>query len=341
MGEGTVGEIGEIELVSRILNILAADAVGADVVRVGPGDDAAVLSCHGDVVVTTDSQHQGVHFQVGWIGAQQLGRRAIAVNASDLGAMGAQPTGFLAALALPRSVELTWVEDLARGLAEGARRYGATVVGGDVAAVTDHISINVTAVGERPRHAAAGRAGARPGHRLLMTGWPGRAAAGMRLLEANVAPPDEAARRCVDAFREPMPPVQFGIAAVRHGLVAAMLDVSDGIALDLRRLCRSSRVGARLDAAALRGDETLAAVAARLSLDPTQLLLAGGEDYELLCAAGDSAVDELLDLAEEHGVTARVLGTVVDADEGLSVVDDGVTAPLPEGGWDPFGERRG
>ena len=149
MARLTVSDLGEVELVEQILDKLS---VPNSDVQIGPGDDAAVLGIGGSVVLTTDSQHEGIHYFAEWIAPEVLGRRAIAVNASDLGAMGARPRGFLVALALPISTELDWVISLAEGLREGAERFGASILGGDVAAVADRVSINVTALGEIERN---------------------------------------------------------------------------------------------------------------------------------------------------------------------------------------------
>lgn len=340
MAGRTIGEVGEIELVGRILTILASgtDNSASTLVRVGPGDDAAILACDGSVVLSTDSQHEGVHFRREWITAQQLGRRAVAVSASDLGAMGAQPTGFLVALALPPETDLEWVEALALGLRDGAHRYGASIVGGDVAGVPGRISINVTAVGEGPQGPGGGRAGAAPGQQFFVTGWPGRAAAGRRILQAGG---DEgyqggAAQACVRAFVDPDPPVEFGVAAVRGGLVAAMMDISDGVAIDLGRLCGASGVGAELDGEALFADPLLDAVAADPPLDVRSCVLGGGEDYELLCAVADVHVAVFSELAVDHGVEVRAIGRAVVSRHGVTLTHEGRREPLEQSGWDHF-----
>ena len=137
-------------------------------VRVGPGDDAAVSAAvGGSVVLTTDSQHEGVHFRHEWISAEMLGRRAIAVNASDLAAMGATPIGFLVSLALPGDTPVDWVERLASSMGQAAVRIGATVAGGDVVRVGGKVAINVTAVGECDVDSMVRRVGA---VRLRVTG---------------------------------------------------------------------------------------------------------------------------------------------------------------------------
>jgi thiamine-monophosphate kinase len=333
-----VAQLGEIGLVERIVEILVdgVDPSHASGVVVGPGDDAAVLACEGDVVITTDSQHEGVHFERSWIEAAQLGRRAIAVNASDLGAMGARPLGFVVAVAMPGHTPVSWAEDLARGLRDGAKRYSASIVGGDIAAVPGGVAINVSAVGQRPRSVITSRSGAAPGQRLYVTGWPGRAAAGRALLGAGGTAPDDDARRCIDAYRDPDPPVAFAMAAAARGLLAAVMDVSDGIGIDLGRMCRASGVSAELDGVALLADEVLAAVAVARSLDAARLVLGGGEDYELLCAVATEHVAALHELAAEHSVTLRDIGTVVDAAREITVLRDGRREPLQDGGWEHF-----
>lgn len=352
MADRTLAEVGEVGLVDRILEVLGGgESAANDAVRVGPGDDAAVLRCDGDVVVTTDAQHERVHFERAWIAPRDLGARAIAVNASDLGAMGARPRGFVVALALPPSIELEWVVRLAEGLRDGARALGGEVVGGDVAAVAaedNALAINVTAVGFRGTNVDAGRHRARPGQRIFLTGWPGRAAAGRELLrtraeragggprERDAVGFDGAAARCVAAFRRPAPPVALGVAAAEQGLVAAMMDVSDGVGIDLRRLCRASGVGARLDAERLLDDETLGTVAREHDLDHQALVIGGGEDYELLCTVEADNVAGFRALAAGHGVRLQAIGAVVDAVEGLTLRSGDRDEPLPAVGWDHF-----
>jgi thiamine-monophosphate kinase len=331
----TVADMGEIELVTAIMEVLA-DAPDGSSVRVGPGNDAAVLSCAGDVVLTTDSQHETVHFETRWMDARQLGLRAIAINASDLGAMGARPTGFLVALALPKATEVDWVLGLAEGLRDGARRYDGSIIGGDVAAVEGAISINVTAAGERAPGLRAGRDGARSGDELWVTGWLGRAAAGRQLLQSVSVELGDDALACVRAFVDPAPPVRFGVELVEAELVAAMMDISDGLAIDLHRLCRASGVGARLEATRLFDDPTLAAAAQRHGLDRRDCVLGGGEDYELLCAVRADAAGDFQRAAKRHDVAARSIGEVVAPGEGITLLEDGGAESLESSGWDHF-----
>jgi thiamine-monophosphate kinase len=392
-----VREIGEVELVERILAILdggASSVAGGEVregarVVVGPGDDAAVLAAGGDVVVTTDSQHEGVHFERRWMSPEALGRRAIAVNASDVGAMGGEPLGFLVALALPGDTHVAWVEALAAGLAAGAARWGGRVIGGDVARLEERVSINVTAVGRMPPGVApVRRSGAAEGDLCWVSGRPGRAAAGRTLLAAgyrldgdgldtaavgegpavemgrsavagrgSLARNGEAAKgaiRCIRAFIDPQPPVGLGAALARDGLAAAMIDLSDGTGIDLRRLCEASGVGACLDAEALLADPVLETLAAALEgsgaahdstgagtgSDPgagvERWILAGGEDYQLLGAVAEGNREALVGAARRAGFEVRIVGRFTAAAEGLQLARGGVLEALAAGGWDHF-----
>ena len=202
----------------------------------------------------------------------------------------------------------------------GAERVGAAIIGGDVAGVPGNVSINVTAVGECDQGSEfVRRSGARPGDRMYVTGWPGRAAAGRRLLLAGhrlencrsegvsdatssaagdkgvaTAPPAaSAAQACLRAFLDPMPPVSFGGEVARRGHVGAMMDISDGIGIDLGRMCRASNTGAVLAAAPLFDDPVLRRMAADFDIDVRACVLGGGDDYELLCAVREADAGRL------------------------------------------------
>lgn len=353
----TLGEIGEVALVKHLLDILGVGRGPEDdgaVVAVGPGDDAAILRTAGDVVLSTDSQHEAVHFRHDWIEPIALGRRVIAVNASDIGAMGATPRGFLVALALPPQTELGWAEQLARGLQEGAARFDAVILGGDVARVPERVGINVTAVGELDAGTdAVCRDGAVPASRCLVTGNPGRAAAGRDLLDAGYrlqdgrvespgsgdessAPETVAAiRACIGAYVDPAPPTAFGAAAAARGLVEAMIDVSDGTALDTWRICEASGIGATLDAEVLCDDAMLRTAAALTGSDIESWTLSGGDDYQLLCAVGAPHEAAFLSLAEQHGIAVRAIGEFTDV-PGLRISRGGEPTPFEPAGWDHF-----
>ena len=344
-----VGDIGELELVERIRTLLSYE--NNDVVC-GPGDDAAVVRAdEGLLVLTTDNQIEGVHFQLPWISPAMIGRRAVAINASDLDAMGASPRWSLCSLGLPDSTPVAWVEALLGGLRRGGEEFGCPVVGGDVYGHPERIAINMTLTGrlppgQQPIH----RRNARAGDSCWITGYPGRAAVGRQLLQGGYSlaassivlhhgqPADAAdlaaAEACLSAFLNPAPPVGFGGSLGKRGLVRAALDVSDGLTIDLGRLCRSSGVGVSVDTEILRADEMLRYWQQAGLGDMLDWILAGGEDYQLLCAVATDRASEFSSLAEESGVVARRIGDFV-ADRELTLWDSGKLVPW-RGGWDHF-----
>ena len=355
----TISDIGELALVDRILCLLSG--CRSDVL-LGPGDDGAVVDPGGrQLVLSTDSHHDGVHFRHQWTSPLDLGRRVLAVNVSDLGAMGADPLWGLVAFALPPSTSLNWVEDVARGLQSASEEFGCSIIGGDVTRVPERVGITVTVVGGLARgQAAVVRSGAQPGDLCWVTGAPGRAAAGRSLLssgyrllpaqagkggveiEFDGGPiPDagvvEDARRCLVAYLQPAPPVPFGVRVAGAGLANAMIDLSDGLGVDLMRLCRASDSGVMIDIEGLEERAELQRWQSEGLGSVREWVLGGGDDYQLLGASRPDAEEELLALAGELGVALNFIGAFLPAGEGCNLRSGGSAEPLVIRGWDHFG----
>ena len=323
--EETLGALGEAAVLRRILPRLP----GAPSAVIGPGDDAAVVRAPDRrMVVTTDTLVHGPDFRLAWSSAFQLGWKAAAVNLADVAAMGARPTALVVALAAPADTPAVWLERFADGLREGcaALAPGCGVVGGDLA-VSDTLQVAVTAFGDLEGRAPVLRSGARPGDVVAVCGALGAAAEGIALLFArgvdeHGAP--DAARAAVlrpefdavlDAQLAPSPPIAEGVAASLAG-ASAMMDVSDGLVLDARRLAEASGVVIDLDAAAIG----------------SRAALTGGEDHALLATFPPDAVPP-------RGF--RPIGGVRPADaSGPALHLDG--RPVGErGGWDPYADWDG
>jgi thiamine-monophosphate kinase len=293
-------------------------------VRIGPGDDAAVAARGaGDLVLTTDALVEGVHFRLDTTTPRDLGYKAIAVNLSDVAAMAGSPRYALCALTLSDAVDAAWVVELAGGMRECSDEFAVSLVGGNLVRGRD-ISIAVTVTGEVAPGRAVRRDGARPGHRLVVTGSLGGAAAGLRLASQRSWTDEER-----DALRRQVRPTpRVGEAAVlaSHG-ATSMIDVSDGLALDLSRVCAASGVGARLELA-------------RLPVHPAatrEEALGGGEDYELIAtlSSPEAVGSARAQLAEAFGVPLAEIGGIIG--EGLVAVgDDGDEGPLEPRGWEHF-----
>jgi thiamine-monophosphate kinase len=286
----------EFELIERFAR--PAPQGGAGVI-LGIGDDAALLRPPrgADLAVTVDAVVEGVHFGAGFA-PEDVGWKALAVNLSDLAAMGARPLWALCALAVPRGADPGRLLRVGRGLAACARRFGVALAGGNVTRAAE-LSLAVTAMGSLPRGRALRRDGARPGDRLVVSGSLGGAALGI-----HPRAPASARRR----QRRPEPRVELGRGLL--GLATACIDISDGLLQDLGHLARASGVGAVVRIGDLPLDPELARLAA---LDPRllELALAGGEDYELLAAVPAGRLGRARAAAARAGVRLAEIGEVV------------------------------
>jgi thiamine-monophosphate kinase len=329
----------EDELIAIMRKLLADDAPG---VRLGPGDDAALVDFGPHVgVLTADMMVEGVHFERMTTSPRDLGYKALATCVSDVAAMGGSPRYALVSLALPLDVEVPWIVELYGGLRDAAGEYAMSVVGGDTSRA-DAVVISVAVAGEVAMNAAVTRAGAGPGDRIVVTGVLGRAAGGLKLAQAPphdvaAAAASEWGRELLAAYSRPIARVGEGQTLAQSG-ATAMIDVSDGLALDLSRLSRESGVGAVLRLADLPIARGLQELRATLpDADPMDLALHGGEDYELLAAIPPDAVaSAAAKLRERFGTPLTEIGEIRLA-PGLSAIEgDGTERPLEPRGWDHF-----
>lgn len=329
----------EDQLVQAIRKVLSGDSPG---VIVGVGDDAAVVEpARHQGVLTTDMLVDGIHFDVERILPHDLGHKALAVNVSDLAAMGGSPRYALVSLGLPSDVEAAWVMELYGGVRQAAEEYGMAVVGGDTSRA-ERVTVAVTVTGEVPSGQAVTRGGARPGDRLVVTGFLGAAAGGLRLASGTTEEvrgrlSTEAGRALVASHQRPTARVGEGQELARAG-ATAMMDLSDGLALDLHRLCRESEVGARVWLDRIPVAPALRDLAGQLGVDPLDLALHGGEDYELLAVLPADAVGGARDrLAERFGTSLWEVGEVTDAGTGVVAIGtSGGERRLDPKGWDHF-----
>ncbi|MFC6878903.1 MULTISPECIES: thiamine-phosphate kinase [Actinomadura] len=310
---GTIGELGEFGLIGRLTGRLPQ---GGDV-RLGPGDDAAVIAApDGRVVATTDLLGEGRHFRLDWSGPYDIGRKAAAQNLADVVAMGARPTALLIGLALPAATDVGWAERLYDGLADECAVVGASVAGGDVVSAPE-ITIAVTALGDLGGRPPLTRSGARPGDLVAVRGALGHSAAGLHLLQ-NPGPGARTAaeQRLVQAHLRPVPPYEAGAEARELG-ATALLDVSDGLLQDLGHIAAASGVRIEVDSAAVPAPPFPGPERRRFALT-------GGEDHAFAGTFPATAVPP---------PSWTVVGKVR---EGRGVTLDG--AVQGPGGWDHFRE---
>jgi len=301
---------------------------GARILR-GIGDDAAVLSFQSKLLATCDALQEGIHFDWKYTPAHKLGRKALAVNLSDAAAMGGRPLWALLSLAVPASENKARVREFIRGLHSMARESGVSIVGGDTDRSPSGWKITITLLGEveRPIY----RSGAKPGDEVWVTGFLGCSALGLECLRTGMK-----ARKFVEAHLNPNPRVAAGLALSKSRLAHSMMDISDGLLLDLERLCQASRVGAELDWAAIPRATGFEELCRKLRKDPKTLALAGGEDYELLFTASVKNRNRLEALSKRIKLPFHRIGRIV-AGKVLRVLDEeGKTLKLSRKGYSHF-----
>jgi thiamine-monophosphate kinase len=298
---------GEDSLIARYFRPLATDP-GAFAL----GDDAAILRAMGeDIVVTTDAIVEGVHFLPD-DPPDSIAQKALRVNLSDLAAKGAAPAGFVLTLAL-RAAADPWLAAFARGLGADASRFGCPLLGGDTVSTPGPVMISITAFGRIAAGKMVRRSGAKPGDRVVVTGTIGDAVLGLDILRGGAvaaALADDAVAREMLVGRYRLPQPRHALAqAVREHADAAM-DVSDGLAGDLAKLCAASGVSAVIDVPGIPLSAAAATVLARRAAG-MEALVSGGDDYEILCAIPEDGFEAFAGAAGIAGVAVSSIGTVI------------------------------
>jgi len=324
----------EDDLIERIRRRVPSSVGGA--LQLGIGDDAAVLRPRGgEWVLTCDQFLENVHFLIDVHTPDSVGYKALARATSDIVAMGARPRIFLLSLALPAERTGRWLDDMLRGLSRAARRFGLRLAGGDTARSAGRpgpLALNLMVLGEVERGRAIGRAGARPGDAIFVTGRLGGAQLGLEIVLRRMYRRREF-RRLLRPHFYPSLAVDLGVWLSHERLASAMMDLSDGLSTDLARLCRASKVGARLsetDIPAVVVPPSLQ----KLGLQQLSLALHGGEDYGLLFTVPRRLAPRIPRVFRGTSITR--IGEVVAGREVRLVSEDGHAPRLIPRGWDHF-----
>lgn len=335
MKVSALGEFGLIDLLAEMISSTQDKSAAAyRKLVIGIGDDAAAWKSDTAMqLVTTDSLFQDVHFRLSTTPWYELGWKALAVNLSDIAAMGGVPQYALVSLALPPDTEVDDVKALYRGMIELAQRFEVALVGGDTCRAP-LVSITMTVLGNAKDKdgKVLTRSAALPGEKIAVTGALGVAAAGMEMLDKKLKFDAESSNQLRKAFLQPMPRVGEGQKLVELGVKTA-IDVSDGLVSDLQHICESSRVGARVEIDRI---PVAPAVRTHFSERALELAITGGEDYELLFTAND----ELIDKAKTAlSCPVTIIGEIVAEGSGNVVVVDEHGEPVRMGksGWEHFG----
>ncbi|SOD64570.1 thiamine-phosphate kinase [Streptomyces zhaozhouensis] len=326
--KGSVGALGEFGLIRELTSRIS----GTPAVRLGPGDDAAVVAAPDRrVVASTDILVEGSHFRRDWSTAYDVGRKAAAQNLADIAAMGATPSAVLLGLVLPAELPATWPVELMDGIRDECQVAGAGVAGGDVVR-GDTVIVSITALGDLAGREPLTRTGARPGDLVAVTGWLGWSAAGHAVLSRGFRSP----RAFVEAHRRPEPPYPAGPAGAALG-ATSMTDVSDGLIADLGHIAQGSKVRIDIASGALDMPAQMNDIGQAVGVDPLQWVLTGGEDHALVAT-----------FPPETKLPARwrVIGEVLPSrGRGAPTVPEGASPPRVTvdgepwenaGGWDHF-----
>lgn len=332
--------IGEFGLIRRIHEVLKQEGVENPGVTLGIGDDCASIKPREgfELLVTCDTAVEGRHFLTDFITPFDIGRRVMTMNISDIGAMGGRPLYALVSLGLKAETHVEDVEEMYRGFARELNPLGATIVGGNLTKMRETLFIDITLIGEIETGRAVRRSTAQPGDSILVTGHPGRAAAGLHLLLRKKGASALKKHPLVEAYNTPTHRAREGRAVALSGQVTAMIDTSDGFLADLSHICEESGVGANLVHKVLPISEDLHGAADELELDPYRLFLEESDDYELIITCPQRQVTRIKSaVAEVSDVSVTEVGRITDTkDEIWIAFPDGRQTKITPAGWDHF-----
>lgn len=328
-----ISELGEFELIDKIT---AGCICSPATVVQGIGDDAAVLlpSLRKLQLATADMLVENIHFTLATISPYQLGWKAVAVNLSDIAAMGGVPLHVLVSLGLPKNSSVAFVDELYAGMKEICHKFQVNIVGGDMVASPDAMVINVTALGEIEPARLVKRSGAQVGDLLLVTGTLGDSAGGLQALQSDQVFSEAKVTRLINAHLTPVPRVEAGQMLAALG-ATSMDDISDGLAEEIHAVTQASGVGARIYRKSIPLSSELLACADILSMRPEELAVFGGEDYELLFTLPP---EKMLELQQANlPVSCAVIGEITEAEDGITIVnEEGYAEQLGRRGYNHF-----
>jgi thiamine-monophosphate kinase len=342
----TLASVGEFGLIDRIDSILRREGLKTPGTVLGIGDDCASFRPREgfEILVTCDSMVEGRHFLPSRITPLELGRRAMAMNLSDIGAMGGNPLYALVSIGLGEDVPVKDIEEMYRGFLRELNPFGVCIIGGNVTKSGGGLFIDITLIGEVEPGRALSRSGAQVGDVILVTGFPGQSAAGLHLLlNCRTGPDDLRDHELVCAYKVPCHRAREGRAIALLGGVTAMIDISDGLLGDLGHICERSGVGANLIREKLPRSNALIRRAADLDRDPLEWVLSASDDYELLLTCPPGLVERVCSaVAQVSDVNVSEIGTVTGSQGKVRLVSpDGSIEELSTSGWDHFARHNG
>jgi thiamine-monophosphate kinase len=333
-----ISDIGEFNLIDRLKKILPA--VEDPGLLVNIGDDTAVIQVNEQEVwlITCDIQIEGRHFRLENTSFYNLGKRSMAVNLSDIAAMGGQPAFALVSLGLSPDMTVNNYDSLFEGMRDQLAEFNAHIIGGNLAKSEKNLIIDITMLGKAKPNQFVQRKGASFGDQIYVTGTLGDSGAGLALLEKFGREYPRKYEPLIQAHVSPKPRIDIGKKLAEKHLATAMIDISDGVASDLYHTCKMNKVGAVIDFEKLPFSTDIPEVVHLCKLDREDLLLHSGEDYELLfTVAPDNSPNLLKQLSRDFSIPISHIGTIFPPEDGYKIHDGrGIKRNLNPAGWDHF-----
>lgn len=328
-----IGEFGFIESIKKECITTLKDIIK------GIGDDCAVFGPYSGRVLlfTTDMLVEDIHFLKAKITPYQLGWKTIAVNLSDIAAMGGRPLFLLISLAIPAEMNIELIQDFYKGMKDICEHYEVNILGGDTVASPDKLVISVSLIGDAKENEVLYRSGARPGDSIYVTGNIGDSSAGLKILKNEISPPKSIASHFIKLHNEPKPLIKTGRIIAASRLASAMIDLSDGLLSDLGHICKESGVGAMLFKKKIPISSELKLLASRVKFNPIDLAFSGGEDYLLLLTVPKAKIKDFEILYKNKGSSPLYLIGEIREEKGVRMVnDDGSIEEISIRGFNHF-----
>lgn len=348
-----IEQLGEAGLIQRIKRKIPTNDPS---IVLGIGDDAAIIDPSGrDILLSTDTIREDIHFSMKYYSYYDIGWKAVAVSISDIAAMGGVPKYLLLSMAVPEKVSVKDIDKLLDGVADISVKYSVSVVGGNLSRSKQGITVDTTIVGEVSGGRALLRSGAGIGDKIYVTGIPGMSAIGLSILKSGITGKSgtrfnsvpKLGKRSVKAFLDshlrPVPRVSAGLVLSKSKSSTAAIDISDGLLADLNHICDRSKVGARIYCNLLPLPELPGTIRKMLAREPLFYALYGGEDYELLFTVRSDDSTKFESLCRRQDVLCTMIGQIAPAEEGIRLVnEDNKESVIDPYGYDHFksGRRR-
>ena len=333
-----VSDIGEFGLIERIQKIIKESGSKPGLLMHGIGDDTAVFSPEPgyEILVTCDSMVEGHHYLREHMTPFEIGKRAMAMNISDIGAMGGKPLYALVTLGLTSFELVDNIEEIYRGFISELEPFGASIIGGNITKTDSSPFIDITLMGIAKKEFLVLRSGARPGDAIMVTGYTGQSSAGYWIL-SNKVPEWEKYKTLVDSYLRPQHRAREGHTLAMSGKITSMIDISDGLSSDLFHICDKSAVGAEIKEEDIPVSKSLETFSILNKKKVTDFILGASDDYELLFTCPPVNIRDVTSILSDFGCPVTRIGEITSPREGMALVTkDGKKRVLLKKGWDHF-----